>query len=326
MAFGKMNNATTSSHPPVDREAILKQRMESMASSEKKIRFSHGELCDIPINLIDVNPINSGIFKINNIDRLAEHIDSDGFKSTVSVYDTNDGRYLLFSGERRYTAMKQLNKQTIPAIIYDLPSTEGEQVEQLLGANIDARVLSPMEYARAIDAYIEKVLKPKGIKQFWKPVCEFFGMSDSSAHKYYSLLKMDTKLQELCEYDEFPYSALAGFSLNKEEADVIYEYIMSQKPDQAAPEDTDGEGKIAFWLTRAEIVAYINALKGKTPTPAKPASPKKEKSTSIYTAIISVEKTLHNISAGKYEVEDKREAISQLEDLKDAIDRVIKTL
>lgn len=79
-------------------------------------------LRQIDPNEISPNPENPRlIFRQDEMDKLLRSIDRNGIQVPVTVY-TDNGRYYLLDGERRWRCAKKLNLETIPAIIQDKPS------------------------------------------------------------------------------------------------------------------------------------------------------------------------------------------------------------
>ncbi len=194
-------------------------------------------LTNIPIELIDENPDNEKIFNMNDVDTLSRTIEKEGFTGAIEVLKKPDGRYEISSGHRRYRAIKELGKKTIPCIISTY-TDETTRAKKLLSSNINNRILSPLDWARALQYYTEKVAIPSGKTtkaEIVEDCSNYFNWSRSKYYRYYTISKLQPELQELCIDEDFPSSALAKANkLSLEQQHDLYLYIkdyMSREPD-----------------------------------------------------------------------------------------------
>ena len=135
------------------------QKLNKIA--EKSIEEVNSKVVkDIPLDLIDPHPDNLKIYSMEGIDSLMVSIEKNGFIGAIDVYSKPDGRYLIYSGHRRYAAMKALGRTTIPCLVYKLEDTYTIN-RKLIEANINTRILSPLEKAKQL-AYFEKNLLDSG--------------------------------------------------------------------------------------------------------------------------------------------------------------------
>jgi ParB family chromosome partitioning protein len=82
-----------------------------------------GRLNLIPIDKILPNPENPRIFfRQVEMESLMVSISQYGIQVPLTVY-SDDGRYFLIDGERRWRCAKKLNLKQIPAMVQDKPST-----------------------------------------------------------------------------------------------------------------------------------------------------------------------------------------------------------
>lgn len=182
----------------------------------------------IDINLIDPNPDNSEIFRMDAIEFLAKGIQEEGFYGSIDVFQKPDGRYEISSGHRRYEAMKLLKREHIPCtVIHSVDHVA--KAKRLLSSNLKNRILKPMDFARAIRYYKDNVIKPQGIKAKNEVMCvEYFNMSISSIKRYEALLKLIPELQKLTDEPEFPYSAFSpAATLTEIQQRELYQKILS---------------------------------------------------------------------------------------------------
>ncbi|MGN0241188.1 MAG: ParB/RepB/Spo0J family partition protein, partial [Candidatus Weimeria sp.] len=192
--------------------------------SKEKANAPKVEMIDI--SLLDENPDNKLIFNMDEIDRLAKSIETEGFRGAVDVFKKPDGRYEISAGHRRVRAARQVGLTEIPCFINAMPD-DTVRARKLLDSNITNRVLKPLDYARAIEYYIECVLKPSGFKgQVNKECAAYFNISASNVYRYRALLTMEPSLQVLADDDRFPYSAFAAaHRLSKKGQDDLAKFL-----------------------------------------------------------------------------------------------------
>jgi len=216
------------------------------------------EAVDIPLSEIDPNPYNAQIFSMKDIESLAVGIEEEGFFGAVEVYRKDDGRYELSSGHRRYEAVKRLGHMTIPCIISEMPD-DAARMRKLISSNIRSRNLSPIEKARAIQAF-EQTFSKKEAKEMGetrrKIIADFFCMSESMVQKYKALLKLIPELQELMLDPNIPYSAfLNARNLPVREQKKLYNTLCEYIDDNRQAFD-NGE----LELTRPRIEQLIRII------------------------------------------------------------------
>lgn len=166
---------------------------------------------DISVTLIDENPDNDKIFNMNDIDHLAEMIDSQGFRGAIEVMEKGDGRYEIVAGHRRYRAYISLGHKTIPCIVSPKMS-DVEKTKTLISSNINSRKMDPIDYARAIQYYTEKVCIPEKLNKE-EECMRFFGISRPQYYRYLRILGLNDRLLAYASVPNFPYTALVDNSL-----------------------------------------------------------------------------------------------------------------
>jgi len=128
------------------------------------------EITMVPISRISGNKFN--FYKVDDVTDLAESIKLNGLLAPLDVFAQDDGGYRLFSGHRRFKALRQLHDASmfkdwkeIPCIVYEDPKDEAKEELMLIHANSTGRVLSGYEIsnqARRIKELLVK-LKEKGV-------------------------------------------------------------------------------------------------------------------------------------------------------------------
>lgn len=188
--------------------------------------YPTNEKVDLPISLIDSNPDNEIVFGMDEVVELAGKIEDEGFFGVVEVYLKPNGRFELLAGHRRFEAYKKLGKHTIPAIIYEMDDSIAV-IKHWIGSNIESRKLKPLNYARAIEYYINRVLIPSGFTGDKIKACsKFFHKSTSQIKRFRTYNKLIPELQELLNYDDFPFTGLDGFvTFTDDEQKQLYDEI-----------------------------------------------------------------------------------------------------
>ena len=98
-------------------------------------------------------------FQEDEINELSESIKKSGVLQPILVRPTNNGRYELIAGERRWRASKKIGLNKIPAIIKELQDQEVMVIALI--ENIQREDLSSIEEAEALQKLIEKTGKTK---------------------------------------------------------------------------------------------------------------------------------------------------------------------
>ena len=167
---------------------------------------------DIPLDQIDLNPDNEGIFGYADVEHLASRIKENGFYGAIDVYAKKDGRYEISSGHRRYLACKSLGMTTIPCII-SAEVNDVEKAKHLIEGNIHNRIMTPYMMAKAIKYYNDNVVS-KMKKELKKEtglfkrqyIAEIFNVSETSVQRFLSILKLIPELQALTNTPNMPYT------------------------------------------------------------------------------------------------------------------------
>ena len=117
MAFGKQGTINKETQKKLQEERQAALFGNNVASEE--IQFPRNTLVNMPIELIDVHPDNKEVFEVKDIPQLANQIKKVGYdiSKPLTLYEKEDGRYEIISGERRFTAASMAGLKVIPAII-----------------------------------------------------------------------------------------------------------------------------------------------------------------------------------------------------------------
>ena len=254
MAFGYNNATLTTDNERAERRRQREAAMFGKPGTQRSgAVYPIDEKVNLPIELIDENPDNRKIFNMRHIEEFAESMDDLGFSGAIEVYQKEDGRYELISGNRRMLAMLMRGEKTIPAIIYPMPDNVFK-AKKLLSANIHNRELTPLDYARAIEYYISDVLVPTGFKgDKYKACAKFFLKSETSIKRYMAISIMIPELQAYADDEQFPYTAFdKARTFSKEEQ---YELCDEIKKFQNANPDIK--------ISQTYVEQIINHIKNK---------------------------------------------------------------
>ncbi|OCA92043.1 nucleoid occlusion protein [Pseudobacillus wudalianchiensis] len=143
----------------------------------------------IPVSLIMPNRFQPRtIFDDGKIEELARTIHIHGIIQPIVVRETEDGKYELIAGERRWRAVQTLKWETVPAIINNLTDTETASVALI--ENLQREELSPIEEAIAYG----KLLELHGLTQ--EALAQRLGKGQSTVANKLRLLKLPQEIQD----------------------------------------------------------------------------------------------------------------------------------
>ena len=108
------------------------------------------QIVEISLAAISPNPYQPRkAFAKEKIQELADSIREKGFLQPLLLRPRAAGGYEIVAGERRFRAAETLGRNTVPAVIRDVP--DGELLEIALIENIQREDLDPIDLATAID-------------------------------------------------------------------------------------------------------------------------------------------------------------------------------
>jgi len=152
---------------------------------------------EIDINNLILNGINVRKTQINEIEQLSKSIVENGLINpiTVKLIDDNDknkGKYEIIAGKRRFLAMKELHKKTIPCHIINIDNKTAKEMSLI--ENLQKNNLSNCDKILSVSKLYENETDYDKIKSLTK-------ISKSTIKKYIQiknlpfevLLKLDEK-------------------------------------------------------------------------------------------------------------------------------------
>lgn len=145
-------------------------------------------LNEIAIDLIQPNPNQPRReFDETALNELAASIREIGIITPVTVRQTEDGKYQIIAGERRWRAAQKAGLMKLPAYIKILE--EGQIMEMALVENIQREDLNAIEIALAY----QRLTETTGMTQ--EKISERVGKSRTSVTNYMRLLKLPAQIQ-----------------------------------------------------------------------------------------------------------------------------------
>lgn len=208
---------------------------------------------NLPMELIVENKDNELIYGMDKLDKLTEVINEDGFTDPIGVYKMDDGTYEIFSGHKRFRAMKMRGEKEIPSLVFKKPKDNIERAKRLIRSNSLNRDDSPLIKARELQYYYDNVIVPEGKPgKKRKQLAEEFGISEGQCAKLMALLKLIPELQNLANNPDYAFSAFSpAAQLDEAQQKQLYDLIRAK---------TDLNGSTT--IIRSEIEKMINEIKG----------------------------------------------------------------
>jgi len=145
-------------------------------------------LLELSIELIDRNPYQTRS-RTDDIAlaELAASISANGVLQPIVVRATQNGRYQLIAGERRWRASKRAGKSAVPAVVRQVSSQQA--LEMTIVENLQREDLSPMDHARAFDRLAHEF----GLTQ--EQIAQRTGKDRATVANYLRLLKLPATVQ-----------------------------------------------------------------------------------------------------------------------------------
>lgn len=264
------------------------------SSMFENIESNNAELHDngrreyLPVNKLLSNPNNAEMFTLSNIEEFADSMKENGFEGShlIGVYDLHNGYYEIYSGHRRVLSAKKAGIEQVPCYIKEEPSDEKDKMKDLIGANLNARTLTPLEWAKMIEKYRDVVLK--GEKDKRTKMSDFFKISGAQVSRYESILKLIPSLQEYAVRYGVPYSALVNAGVLSEEKQI---QLKEQLDLYFSESDDDME---TATISKARLLSMIEELKNDVPKKKESKNSKSSKSSDK--KIISSVKSLETLA------------------------------
>ncbi len=168
--------------------ALLKETADVSSAADKNADKLVGNIIEIDINSIDVNPFQPRTyFDEEALRELASSIRELGVIQPITVRKTTGNKFQLVSGERRFRASKLIGNKTIPA--YIRLANDQEMLEMALVENIQRKNLDPIEVALSYQRLIDEIQLTQ------EELSTRVGKKRSTVTNYLRLLKLDPIIQ-----------------------------------------------------------------------------------------------------------------------------------
>ena len=142
----------------------------------------------IDIGLIAPNPDQPRTnFDTESLAELSQSIERLGVIQPITVRRTDDGKFMIISGERRWRAAHKAGLQAIPAYVRE--AAEDSVLEMALVENIQREDLNAMEIAITLQRLIEEFDLTQGT------LAERVGKKRSTVANFIRLLKLPAEIQ-----------------------------------------------------------------------------------------------------------------------------------
>lgn len=183
-----------------------------------------GTVAKIRLTAIKPNPYQPRQdFDRELLEELAASIRQKGVLQPVLLRSTEDG-YELVVGERRFRAAKLAGLKTIPAIVYDVETTE-DMLELSLIENVQREDLNAMDTAKAY----QRLAKECDLTQ--EQIAERVGKSRTSVANTLRLLGLPAEVQKAVragDLSEGHARALLGLATKKQQVDLARRAVRQQ--------------------------------------------------------------------------------------------------
>ncbi len=166
----------------------LGRGLDALISTEPVSTQGSSTINEVEISLIEANPNQPRReFDAEALQELANSIQELGIVQPITLRKTDDNKYQIIAGERRWRASQLAGLTTIPAYIRTI---KDENVMELaLVENIQREDLNAIEIALAYEHLLEK----SGMTQ--ERVSELVGKSRAAIANYLRLLKLPAEVQ-----------------------------------------------------------------------------------------------------------------------------------
>lgn len=162
--------------------------LEALLTSDGLNTSGSSSLNEIELSRIEPNPNQPrSVFEEETLEELAVSIRNFGVIQPITLQETDEEKYMIICGERRYRAAKIAGLERIPA--YIKTAADEHIMEMALLENIQREDLSAIETALAY----QKLLDDSGQTQ--EQLSERVGKKRTTISNYLRLLKLPAEIQ-----------------------------------------------------------------------------------------------------------------------------------
>ena len=191
-------------------DSLLPGRIPGTGAATAPAPSGHAGPQEIAIELIDPNPYQTRAkVREESLKELADSIQASGVIQPVIVRPSQNGRFQLVAGERRWLASRRAGKTTIPAVVKQVSNEQAMEITII--ENLQREDLNPMEQARAF----ERLSREFNLTQ--EQIATRTGKDRASVANFIRLLKLPQQAQDALENGTVSFGhgkvllALAGF-------------------------------------------------------------------------------------------------------------------
>lgn len=206
---------------------------------------------ELELSKIDPNPDQPRTnFHTSTIEELAKSIASLGIIQPLTVRESDFGRYIIISGERRFKAARMLGMTTVP--VYVRKVDDQQLLEMALVENIQREDLNPLEIALSL----ERLILECKITQ--ETLSERVGKNRTTISNYIRLLRLPSKVQAAISSNEITMGhAKALLSLNSEDVqEMVLDNVIKNSLSVRQTEQV-----IKTYVERGEDVESVTQVK-----------------------------------------------------------------
>jgi len=172
-------------------------------------------------------------FDEEKLKELADSIREHGIQNPIHVIQSEEEKYKILTGERRYRAAKICGLEMIPCIVHTEQLTEAKKKALQLIENLQRQDLSAIEIAKGFDA-----LKEAGMGQ--REIARHLGISEATVSKGITILKLPQAWLEQIETYYKKASIEELYAIAKEKSQTkranLYQKLMEQAGKQVEVE------------------------------------------------------------------------------------------
>ena len=163
--------------------ALLNETEENFVKTEFETVEKAGDVLQLNIKDVFPNPNQPRkAFEQTALCELADSISEHGVISPIIVIATDDGKYMIIAGERRWRASQLAGKTTIPAIVRSFTDKQIKEISLI--ENLQREDLNPIEAAQAM----RRLMDDYGMTQ--ENLAERLGKSRSTIANTLRLLQL----------------------------------------------------------------------------------------------------------------------------------------
>lgn len=317
-----------------DRLSSFGNRMNNFANKAAESKTDN-TLRKINADEIVENKYNSSIFSMDGIESLSESMKESGDLEPIRVWKRADGKYEIIAGHRRFRAHQLNGDKYIDAIIAEGKS-ESQVISELILTNVLARRLTPIEDARAMKLYIEKVLPElresgEASGKSKEILSKLWGISPSSVSRRLSLLKLTNDLQSLLETTDIDFMAFIPLTqCSTDVQEKAYEKIkeiLDKEPETKTETEEDPEAEpIASAITASVVKKIIEKINSENDSAKEPSIRVKSSITKVEKSLSSLFQSLEKEGLPESDTNIKitKKNIDNVKQLKEQLERMIE--